>query len=980
MRPLNMKSLWIAGAFTVFAANGFAQTGAAVAPDSTPAASPAALALPAATVEASSRVPFAEAGPDISDTANAVQLAMDGHHALAWGLPQLATEFFQEALLKPNLDPASKDSLNLGLVTAFLAQGQLSKAADSLKAVVDTSTPAYVLRSAMLLARNQNWAEAGMQSIRLIPDQLSADDQPWYFALEAMLAEQRKDLPATIKAWTQAGESGTTQFQKTQFEISLSRAQILLGKDPTPEDLERMRTLAETTTNNPDLASEFAHDEVVMLYKHGDRAKALEYAKNWIGKTSLDVVHRDNLRLEFVTIDNEDPKRPSTDHDRDLLELKNILNDQLDAGARGHDELVELQKKALSLLASSLAGGSALTTDVRDLQQFVDGLVNRGHPLLKQLRLFQAQLTLSMSQDAILQGQPALSLNLDADAAKMAKAVLEDSPKDPGRDVVREDAWRIRAFVASRAHPPQYRNAADSLHALLDELPVEDPERKNLTVTMADMYFLNGDYPVAGDAYANLLHDPSPPTPPGIGVLLMRAVESELNAGQLDNALARLDDAAAKRADIDNDYTTYRWQAVFNVLSALSEKGPDGEKEAFSRLTRMLDPAHGADLLPVALHLRLRWLDAYLTVRIEDASAAGKARDLLGEIEKLPPDVAGVTQAFRDKLMASALLLCMQAAASAKDADAEKKFYDELQQKFPGSDEAVSAMFIKAREAYAHGQTAEAQGIMVVLLTKFPNSSYASDASYDEADYAAKRGTPDQYIEAIARFRDFTKSYPEDPRVYKALLQVGDLYVKLNQWANALEVYNNLLNNHSREPSDPEAAKAAMARVGCLIALADNPTKRNDAMEELERLYNLETLPMEARIEAGWKWGGLKENIPDLDGAAKTYFVVVEKFLNDPYRDVLPQNSQAQTWLSKCLFNLAKIYERQNKNDEARSALEKVIRNNLPYSELAKSMLENSGSAAPPPPVPNTPSSSPSPSSAPVPSTPAGSAVVPPAK
>ncbi len=956
--PLNMKSLGIAAGLAISMATAWAQP---------PAAAPAGGEVAAAPV------PFSRPGPGISDTASVAELRDIANFALANGLPT-AVGFFQAALAKPGLDQAVKDDLNLGLATAYLAQGKVPEATAALQQVANTNTPAYLLRMAMLTARNQDWPTATIRTTLINPATLPAADQPWFYALQALLAEQRKDIDAASKAWTLAQATSTSLMQKAQFDAALYRAKILLTGEATQADADALRRQVDSNPS-PSVGSDYVRSYAIMLNKLDQRARALDVLRAWLVKSGLPRAKLDALRLLFALIDNEDPNRPNAALDQNFLE--SILQDRLDPGEIGQDDLVQTQKNALTLLQNMLFSVNAQGSDTRGqssladpshLLQFISDLIAKqpDHPLLKQLRLLQAQL--------------ALSFNRDADAAAWANMVLA-MPADAIRDPAREGALRLLAFVSWRAQPPQYRRTAEFLNMLLRALPADHPDRKEISLRMADAYFLNRDYADAGLYYTSLLNETNPPAP-GPGVLLMRAVESELRARQINEALARLDEASA-HADIDDAYTTYRWQAWFNALVALSGE-PGRQQEAFDRIKRLLDPNHGGGLLSSGLQLRLRWLDAYLAVTLQDASAAEKSRLLRQLIDAQPPGSStDLDAATRRELAASAINLQLEAAANDQKTDEKNRFYDELQKSYPESEGAITAVFNRANELYAQNQTLAAQTLMTDLAKRLPeNSPWLPVARFQEAFFVSERGSTDQYKEALRLLNDFVAKYPDPPLIYKAQLLRADLLCKLNtpdELNAALQIYNDLLKSLPNKPDDQNVATAAMGKASVLFILArDDPNKRNDVIEELEGLFNMEKLPVAARIEAGFRWGYLLENDPNaasdqttnLDAANQVYTAVASTFLSNPARrNELLRDSHAKDWMSECLFHSASIYERENKFDQAWLAYQMIIDNDLHDKDYPQSLQKALGSAAAPtPPATPAPVSVPVPAPAPAPS------------
>ncbi len=907
----------------------------------------------------SPRVPFTSPAPDTAENAGVTEAIVAGQSALGIGVASVAVDCFQDALNRSGLDQSIKDLLHLNLATAYLALGDAAKAAAALNAIAENNTPAYLLRDTLLKEQNQKWDDAAAQLARIMPASLNALDLSWYYMAQATLSEQQHNLTATNEAWNQAIAAAANPLQQGQFEASRLRAQILLDPAAAPTHQADLEKSLQDPNLDSALGAKDAGLLAVIYDQQGRRGDALALIRKKLMLVDLDRQTLDALRLEYVIIDQEEPDPANLADDQD--KLKSILNDVPDSGAPDSASLRQLQEIALAQLQHIVPGIKNTNPDgLATLKASIDKIVNdaSAHPLLKQLYLLQTQL------DLALQKYP--------EATVAAQHIL-DLPAEPGHDPAREGAWRTLAIIAWNAPVPKYRDAVSNLSALHAALPGDI----NVTELLADLYFLIGDasgdpddYLHAADYYQSLLNDPSAGQR---GTHLVRAVESELKANKLDEASALLDAAVARYNDIP---AMDRWKAEYNVLWAL--RGHDRVPEAFNRVAHLLDANHGLDLLPIALRLRLLWLDADLAVTVDDANAAEKAKVFEGEAEKAQqlPDL----DLDAKELAANGLLLQMQAAAKMNDPKAELGFYDILEAKdgfYVNSDAAVYAQFIIAHELAALNRYAEAQKLMENLadtpaFKDFngpisqapPGAEYAPSARYEAAMDAVSLNRNGPYTEALGLLKQFVDDYAKNPLyagsslIYNVRYEQGLLELSSNDYSAAYDYFSNLLGLLKGKPlSDTMYSAALIARAMCLVAMAaesdgDLPTgvggdsaakrqaemqdKRNVAMSELEDLFNKTQLVPVAHVQAGVLLGHLQaedETNPDsaMKAAIPTYYQIFNSCVVSPNDTALAvdRDPDGRYWVARCCYELGHLLEKLDRRDEARIIYQQTIDRHL---------------------------------------------------
>jgi len=331
-----MKLLWTWGCLAFLATRVLAQD--ATVPASANSASDSIEAAP---------VPFLPNAPKESDLENASELSDRGRRALQDGIVSEAVSCFQKALAIPNLDTATKDGLNLDLVTAYLSESQLDQAAAALQSVTATDSPAYLLRAALLQSRKGHWDGADGASAllaRIDSSKLSSSDLPWYFTVQARLAEYQGNADAAKAAWQQAVDHAPALLQG-QFQAALSDSQILLSKVPTPDEVEKLHANIGTATT-PALGAHFASLYAIGKDQLGQHQAALDVVTDWIGHTDLDPKNRDMLRLLLVYLDGKGPPQtdppldPQAITGRDRQALEDILQEPIDINSPDRDNSV----------------------------------------------------------------------------------------------------------------------------------------------------------------------------------------------------------------------------------------------------------------------------------------------------------------------------------------------------------------------------------------------------------------------------------------------------------------------------------------------------------------------------------------------------------------------------------------------------------------------------------------------------------------
>ena len=168
----------------------------------------------------------------------------------------------------------------------------------------------------------------------------------------------------------------------------------------------------------------------------------------------------------------------------------------------------------------------------------------------------------------------------------------------------------------------------------------------------------------------------------------------------------------------------------------------------------------------------------------------------------------------KDDLADDALMGIASVAASRGDSEGVERAVEELCRRYPGSTRKGEAWLLFAkvsgperrdalldtvyRSAVRMGGSRDsleiAQELLGKLVEMFPGSSLADDALFMLGQIAQNRG---RHEEAIARYQDLLKRYPQSEHAYKAQFMIGFIYSEdLHDYAMARKAFEKLLEKY----------------------------------------------------------------------------------------------------------------------------------------------------------------------------------------
>lgn len=866
--------------------------------------------LPEGAVEAMSR-------GEVADLLASAQRAQE------LGLSSPAAGLYRQLL---KVAPADRGELTLALATVLLDAGQAAEAEQALAGDTGPHGAAWHLRAGLAAAQLKKLETARSESAAIRPEELAKADLGWYWFLQGMLLElvPGQDLNRASDFYNRAENSAVTDLQRVRFVIARRRVMIQRIRPSKAEILnwENRYKDNQGTANGYDFARVYAG----MLAMDERPSEAVEFLQRVL--LTLPVAERgwwDEFRFLIGFIG--DRTRTDATGRRYLFQL---LENGSDAN---------WQRVGLQLLADASRTDATRAQFSDELDKLI--AVKPAHKILESLLLFRAQVALDKKEYS--------------QARDVAEKLLREFPGSP----LRVHAYAVQARAAWDTQ--SYRVAAASAGKAHDELAASTEgelvaARGWLSVLRAEAYFRAGitgdgdaiDYRNAADAYETALKE----RPAGVkaGDLMFQRVIAEIRAGALDKAQPLLDalaDDPASEFGLEN-----RWQAEWILARALQVQGK--AEEAFGRVNRLLaEKREGAGAvtgLPAELRARMAWLQARLAFDTRHPDQA------LALVDKLPEVTTSLEPVLKSDILSTGALLKAEAefALGGEGGDAKVALQHEttaleilrkLRSDFPKSDAAASSYLVEAKYFADPGRDriADARTSLGKLADEFPNSPSAPIARFRAALLAERLGQEEGYKQANDLLVGLVKDYPQSDLVFDAKLREGGLKMKLNDYAGAQQVFQDLVNKFSQH-SDVTRAQLELAI--CIDSQSmNNPALVEVAKTKFADLRERVDAPYEVRAEAGYHLGEIFVRRGDLDQAAVVWWrdVVVEFLEKKGIEELGPKGCQ---WVARALIRSGDIYQQQGKLEEAKNAWRYVLKKQLPSGGIvAKAKLKDVGAS-----------------------------------
>jgi TolA-binding protein len=307
---------------------------------------------------------------------------------------------------------------------------------------------------------------------------------------------------------------------------------------------------------------------------------------------------------------------------------------------------------------------------------------------------------------------------------------------------------------------------------------------------------------------------------------------------------------------------------------------------------------------------------------------------LLARLNALP--VAALDAASAKLLSTELLFLKARVQIGGGDTSGGLAVLQQIRSESEGSSAAQHSYLIEADYQASIGDLKATQATLSLLASTYPASVLAPQAIFEAALYCERRG-PDFYGEAVRLHNDIAVRYPQDELVFSARLKQGDILRKMNDFAGAQLVYENVINAY---PRHPRRFMAELSRADCMLALAQgNESQLVDVILSLERIIDTPNLPVNFQAEAGYKWGFALSKRGKVAEAKEVYTLMIGALLLDQ-DGAARLGASGRYWGSRMLLALADILEAEGEFNEARRVYRKMVAFNLPGRNLAQGRAE----------------------------------------
>ena len=844
----------------------------------------------------------ASAGRATSVGASVLTLA-SAQRAQELGLPAVAAGLYRQLLASPSAG-ADRTALTLSLVTALLDDGRAAEAEELLQGFVGLRSGAWHLRAGLAAAQLKKIDTAKLEVAAIKEAELSTEDRGWFYFLQGALFDLAtvQDITKANEFYLKAEAAATTELARARFQLAAEEVRLRLAA-PTQAQIDATKKNYDQYQGRAP-GYDFARSYAVMLDMSGKKPEAVKFLQGVL--LMLPPTERarwDDFRFLLGLIANRG---------RDL-EGRNALIQLLETGGNP-----DKQREAVQLLSDASRAEPARGQFRAELRKLIES--KTPHPVLESLLLFSAQAALA-----------------DRDYRRAEDDANELVKRFPG-SALRTYAFGVKA--SSAWEQGRYRLAATNARQARTDLPAGGDfaeARAKLGVLEAESWFRAGDaddFRNAADAYAAVLRERPVGVPPGD--LMFQRVLAEIKSGSA-NAAQVLDEVEADNAfDAEN-----RWHAEWNLARELQTRGPDGVKQAYLRVNRLLGASPAESAMKPELRARMAWLQARLSFE------AGEFERTLALADGLTKQASEVDAKTRDEIASTGALLKAQAQFALKDEARGLETLKKLRGEFPKSDAAVSSYLFEADYYAAPGRDriVDAQKLLTKLADDFSENAYAPYALYQAASLAERLGQDDSYREANRLIVELVKKYPANDLVFWALLKEGELLEKLNQLPQAQQVYQEIEN---RFPRHKDVVRAQLALAECLNAqAAGNPSYLATAQAKFEQLRDRVDAPIDVRVEAGYNLGELVLRRENSERAVEVWWRdVVHAFLLDDAAvkvRLLDEKAKGRYWMARTLVRTGDVLEQLGKPEDAKRAWSLILDAKLGYESLARARLARFG-------------------------------------
>ena len=828
-------------------------------------------------------IPLVEDGRDLLAKRNDVfWKGESARRALQSGLYELAELYSREALAGVESDAGElRSELLLLQVDALLARGLYVDAQSLLGSLMAEGAfnQSKVLREAVLALVEEDEERVARLAESLDASGFDFGERAWHSLIIGWLDLRSGDFEGSDSGFSEAKWFADRQSPALAAQIAYLAFRYQLESEDTSVSIGDLRLNYEA---NRGLEAGFQYGQLlaVALFDEERSDEAIEVVNEAI--VELPDIYAD-LRDQFL-----------------LLQLL-LSGADSDLGQSAARELavdgksLSLQKIALQhLISESLDDEGRLGEALMEtLNSVVDGAT--AHPLAAEALYYRS----------VRRYQQGEYPEMEEDAYRLMDTFPDSAYRRGSLTLLASASWQDSKFRTAASFLSQARS---EFAGSLDE--------EALSILIADCYFRAGlrgqgnseDFANAAEAYEIALAESTEREI--ASQIFFQLIMSHLKAGSTETAKAVLDDPV-RSAKSDPMVV---WRGEWMLIKQMRQEGQSNE--AYERIRGNVN----LEGMNPGLELRMLWLGSKLAYE----------SDLYGETEVWVEDMNDLLDEvdfgddLENQVRSDGMLTLAESFLKLGDEDSEETglaLLTRLREEFVGSESAERSYIVQARYLSDQELVVEAGQLLTYLFDNFKDSKYAPLALYDTALNAEKRGLAENLKQAMELLDRIAKDYPDSDLVYYARLKQGDLLRKLNLYGTAEIVYEQL-EDAFRDRPDHYWAQISLADT--LIAQAsEDPSKFEAGISRLERLMDLPNVPIELRVEAGYKRGNAWENKGDRLKAKSGYWDLYDLFVVEEMR-VQELGKKGQYWLSRAMFKLAEIFEDEAQLDTAIEFYEKI--------------------------------------------------------
>jgi TolA-binding protein len=200
--------------------------------------------------------------------------------------------------------------------------------------------------------------------------------------------------------------------------------------------------------------------------------------------------------------------------------------------------------------------------------------------------------------------------------------------------------------------------------------------------------------------------------------------------------------------------------------------------------------------------------------------------------------------------------------------------------------------------------------------------------------------------EAYEILEQLVKAHPDHDLVFYARLKQGNLLRKMGDNGGARTLYEDLVKNY-RFPQHADALSGELALADTERALAFSDFSRaSNAAARYERLYDLQSAPLDLRVEAGHKLGLYHDDRENAERARAVWWQMIATFLLDDAK-AGRLGANGRYWMSRTILKFGALMEAQSNPSEARMLYELLLKKKLPGIAQANEGLQRTGGRPP---------------------------------